>query len=498
MKNKLTYLLFALSIFAISCDFEENVKDAHINSGTADFTTYVALGNSLTAGYQDGAVYRSGQENSYPALIAKGMNLPYTFNQPLMADDLGGIPNVLNNRYILTLSKSGLAPTIMKGEGKTTLANIYKEDKPFHNLGVSGAKVGHLLLEGYGNPAGLTAKPRTANPYFVRFTSSPNTSVVDDALKMNPTFFSLWIGNNDVLGYATTGGDDSDPLTSSIDFAKYYTALIQGLTQNGAKGVIANIPYVTSIPFFNTIPNDALKLDKEKAGLLTQFFDAIQQGFTQQLKAKGLHEQQAKALASQYGIAFHEGNNRFLIQTEKTTKNPLGFRQMAKEELLVLTIDRNAMANEGYGSVRITPELLQIFVKVQQGKMPTPKEIQTVFSAINPIQDKDVLDAEELAEIRNLIDAYNKTIADIAKQYDLALFDANSLMQTLATTGLRINGVNYNSEFIKGGVFSLDGVHPNQRGYAIIANAFIDAINQKYNANIAKVDPNNYKGVEFP
>ncbi len=77
---------------------------------------------------------------------------------------------------------------------------------------------------------------------------------------------------------------------------------IKGLTQNGAKGVIANIPYVTSIPFFNTIPNDALKLDKEQAGLLTQFFGAIQQGFTQQLKAKGLPEQQAKALASQYGI----------------------------------------------------------------------------------------------------------------------------------------------------------------------------------------------------
>ncbi len=315
---------------------------------------------------------------------------------------------------------------------------------------------------------------------------------------MKPTFFSLWIGNNDVLGYATTGGDSSDPLTSSIDFERDYTGLIKGLTKNGAKGVIANIPYVTSIPFFNTIPNDALILNKEQAGLLTQFFGAIEKGVFAKLVAKNLPKNKAQKIASQYGIVFHEGNNRFLIATEKTQKNPLGFRQMSKEELLVLTIDRNAMANEGYGSVHITPELLQIFAKVKQGKMPPPTEIQTVFSAINPIQDKDVLDAEELAEIRNLIDAYNKTIANTAKQYDLALVDTNALMQTLATKGLRINGVNYNSEFIKGGVFSLDGVHPNQRGYAIIANAFIDAINKKYNANIAKVDPNNYKGVEFP
>ncbi len=71
-------------------------------------------------------------------------------------------------------------------------------------------------------------------------------------------------------------------------------------------------------------------------------------------------------------------------------------------------------------------------------------------------------------------------------------------MQKLTTEGLRINGVNYSSTFVTGGVFSLDGVHPNQRGYAIIANTFIDAINQKYGANIAKVDPNSYKGVTLP
>jgi hypothetical protein len=31
------------------------------------------------------------------------------------------------------------------------------------------------------------------------------------AMSQKPTFFSLWIGNNDV-GYATTGGDGTDPL----------------------------------------------------------------------------------------------------------------------------------------------------------------------------------------------------------------------------------------------------------------------------------------------
>jgi hypothetical protein len=31
-------------------------------------------------------------------------------------------------------------------------------------------------------------------------------------MSQKPTFFSLWIGNNDVLGYATTGGDGTDQL----------------------------------------------------------------------------------------------------------------------------------------------------------------------------------------------------------------------------------------------------------------------------------------------
>ncbi len=499
MKNILNYLYAALVLLAFaSCDFSEDVQDMKVRSGNADFTTYVALGNSLTAGFQDGALYTSGQENSYPAMIAKGMHLSYDFKQPLMADDLGGIPAVGRpNKFVLSLTEAGLLPTIATGQAKTTLANIYA-GTPFHNLGVPGAKVAHLLYPGYGNPAGLMSSPRTANPYYVRFASSPKSSVVADAVAAKPTFFSLWIGNNDALFYAMSGGDGSDPLTSSIDFTKYYTGIVQQLTANGAKGVVANIPYVSTIPFFNTVPNNALVLDAATATRMTAFFSVVQQLFTKVLIMQGVPQAQALAVASQYGIQFNEGSNRFLIETEKTQQNPLGFRQMSEEELLVLTVNQQAMRTEGYGSVRISPDLMQILGKLQAGQTPTPQEVQKILGAINPIKDKDALDAEELAEVKNHVDAYNKTIASIAEANDLAFVDANYLMQVLATKGLRINGVSYNSDFIKGGVFSLDGIHPNQRGYAIIANAFIDAINKKYNATVAKVEPNSYTGTVIP
>lgn len=499
MKKIYVYsLLLMIFVLAISCDFEDSVADVKLSSGEADFTTYVALGNSLTSGYQDGALYKSGQENSYPSMIAKGMNLSEQFNQPLMVDDLGGIPSLgLSNKRILAITEGGLSPVVAKGEGKTTLANIYT-GTPFHNLGVPGAKLAHLLFPGYGNPIGLLAKPATANPYYVRFASSPDASIIADAMAIKPTFFSLWIGNNDVLGYATSGGDGSNPLTSEGMFAQYYDLLVKQLTSAGAKGVVANIPSVTSIPFFNTIPNNALVLDDEKAKSLTGFFKAISGIATQVLISKGLPAEKANALAGQYAITFHKGANRFLIEVPKTQANPLGFRQMAEEELLVLTIDRGAMKSKGYGSVQLTPGVMATLGKLQAGQMPTQAELLGVIQAVNPIKDKDALDAEELVLIANATQAFNTTIKNVADKYGLALYDANKVMKNLSENKLRIKGVDYSSEFVTGGVFSLDGVHPNQRGYAIIANGFIQAINTKYNSNLPEVDPNSYEGVKLP
>jgi hypothetical protein len=48
------------------------------------------------------------------------------------------------------------------------------------------------------------------------------------------------------------------------------------------------------------------------------------------------------------------------------------------------------------------------------------------------------------------------------------------------------------------GVFSEDGVHPNSRGYAYMANVFIDAINAKFGATIPKANLGDYKGTGLP
>ena len=41
-----------------------------LTAGTANFSKYVALGNSLSAGYTDGALFIEGQKNSWTKILS--------------------------------------------------------------------------------------------------------------------------------------------------------------------------------------------------------------------------------------------------------------------------------------------------------------------------------------------------------------------------------------------------------------------------------------------
>ena len=105
----------------------------------------------------------------------------------------------------------------------------------------------------------------------------------------------------------------------------------------------------------------------------------------------------------------------------------------------------------------------------------------------------------EANEINSAIDSYNATIKSIADSKGLAFVDANAKMKELSkSSGIQFDGVRYTAKFVTGGTFSLDGVHLTGRGYAVIANEFIKAINNKYGSTLPMVNPNGYSGVKFP
>ena len=79
----------------------------------------------------------------------------------------------------------------------------------------------------------------------------------------------------------------------------------------------------------------------------------------------------------------------------------------------------------------------------------------------------------------------------------LALFDSKALLEDLLNGGIRFGNFHATTSYVTGGVFSLDGIHPSARGYALIANGFLEAINTTYGSNFKGVDPAKYR-IQYP
>lgn len=502
MKNVIKYLFAALAIGLTSCDpeFDNPVTSAGFySSGTADLSNYVAVGNSLTAGYSNGALYITGQENSYPNIMAQQFTLAGggEFTQPLVNDNIGGLllngSPIAETRFILSVDANG-NPRPVRLDQMPTTEITNKVNGPFNNMGVPGAKSYHLVAPSYGNVGGILAG--SANPYFARFATSESTTVLADAVAQNPTFFTLWIGNNDILGYATSGGAGMDQtgnfdpstygendITDPNVFASVYSQEVDALAAGGAKGVLVNIPDVTSIPYFTTIPLQSIPLDAPTAAALNAQYAPYNTQILPGLVAFGIITPEEAAARM---INFIAGANYPVITDDDLTDisavlqgppfnlppplaNQLGqLRQANATDLVVLTAS----------SVL--------------GTLADPSNPQSVIGVAVPLADQFVLTAVEQERVSNATLAYNTTIRGIADSKGLAFVDAKAALGQLANGGIAYDAGVITSTFVTGGAFSLDGVHPTPRGYAYIANLLIKAINIKYDATIPSVNIGNY------
>jgi lysophospholipase L1-like esterase len=534
MKNKFI-LVAALAIGFAGCEPEfENEVNAAYTSGEADFTRYVAVGNSLTAGYMDGTVCRVGQTYSYPNLLAQQFALVGggAFTQPSFAEDvnnLGGISGIPGFGTRLVIDASQSRPEPIAGTSTITLT---PQAKAYNNMGVPGAKSFHLLAPGYGNVTNLP----NANPYFIRHASTPNATVFADAMSKNPTFFTNWIGNNDVLSYATSGGTGVDQnaagntnpstygandITNATTFAAVYNFLINGgtnpltgqtgqagLTSNGAKGVVCTIPSVTSIPFFTTVKYNALPAEATATN--------------------------AQAIGLYQFLAAVTGGRISPLSTAAGTKNPV---LIVDENLSDLGANISGAASGIPTLAPFATALGQLYGKARQATINDKilLSARSIIGQVNPaatapfnvngvtfpLSDQWVLIPSELTAISNATSAYNASIVSIANAKNLAVADMNAIMNKLASlSGLQVAGNSIyfsyyfgqnplnllppnNPNFVSPSgtegeiLFSLDGVHPNARGYAVIANEFIKTINAKYKSNLPLHNPTYFPGISI-
>ncbi len=503
MKIKYIWLLLIFIGF-IACEEEDySLPDTTVDlvPGSADFSNYVALGNSLTSGFTDGALFQASQNNSLPNILAQKMALigGGDLSQPFTDDNIGGLllggVQIQNPRLYF----DGSGPAVLPGTPTTEVSNI--KPGPYNNMGVPGAKAIHLLAPGYGNIAGLATGQ--ANPYFVRMASSSNASVLEDAMAQNPTFFSLWIGSNDVLGYASTGGDGSDPITDQATFDYAYGTLVSTLTSGGAQGIVANIPNVTKIPFFTTVPYNSLDPTNPDFGPLIPTLNAMFGQLNMAYAYLGVSERSiifsetaaspmvihdetlANISAQLYQVLIGGGLDPL---TAGLLSNQFGqSRQATGDDLFVLTsMNVIGTLNTEYFSQLVS--------------MGVPQEVAgqlSVNGITYPMRDKWVLLTSEQQEIIVATNSFNATIKDVATQAGLAFVDANEYFERLATSGISSGGFDFTDKLVTGGVFSLDGIHLTARGYALFANEMLEAIDATYDSNFEAASELNDLG-EFP
>ncbi|MGQ9642861.1 MAG: SGNH/GDSL hydrolase family protein [Ignavibacterium sp.] len=444
-----TLLLFTALLFFNACeDRSDLTAPTPLNgkSGNADLTKYVAIGNSLTAGYQSGTLYYSAQIYAFPYLIAQQAGVEIT---GLKVSDPG-----LGGR----LEIKSLSPfTLYTNPNAGSPMNLTLP-APYQNLGIPGALAYDVLFATNKDNCASAVFAGTPNPYFdlVLRNSALNLGTqLEQALAQNPTLITLWIGNNDVLGYATSGGTAPSAPTNTTQFQQLFGGICGGIAQAGKQAVVANIPNVSAIPFFTTVgPQIALS---------TPWYQLAPQGVV------GLvYQKTGGAIGVADSLSLLTGTN--LVTLRGSSYAPLLGQPTGKF--------------------------------YRDNGIPVPSSVDTTkpfgFHPQNPWPNALILDSDEIQVANQAVADYNNIIANTAANFNFAVVDINSVFNQIRlndfTGGTVYNGVTFRTTFVTGGLFSLDGVHPTNQGQAIIANEFLKVINNKYNAQFPLIDVSTIPG----
>ena len=526
MNKYIWMLLAALSIFACS-DIEQPIIEEEVlpalTAGSADFSNYVAVGASFTAGFSDGALFKAGQQNSFPNMLATEFAKigGGTFSQPLMNDNIGGL--VLGSSIIQNprLYFDGSMPVTLPATPTTDVSNVVSG--PFKNMGVPGIKSYHLLVNGYGSLEALALGK--ANPYFVRMASKPTASVFEDVMAQNPTFFTLSeIGGNDVLGYALAGGDGVDQtgnydpstygpndITDPVVFKQVYSSIVAALTANGAKGVVTTIPYITSLPHFTTVHYNPLSPLDPDFGPLIPLLNSVYGVLDLALAEAGVPERAitfSTSAASPVVIFDETLENKALDIRDALISSPYFEALLVQFNLPTDSGTKTKVATllgQAYDQVRQanSGDLLVLSSSSQIGKINEttmtflmsqglPQVLAAQFSVNGitfPLEDKWVLLPSEQDDIKTAIDAYNTTIIDVAgANSNVAVVDLRQLLEQATGTGIQFDEFTMTTQLVLGGLVSLDGVHLTARGYALMANKFLEAIDAKFDSNFIEAE----------
>ena len=456
-----------------NCDGE---TDPDLSQGNLNLQTFLALGDSFTAGVADNALFIDSQINSIPNLLASKLQLisESEFNQPLMNDNYGeltfGGQRIGSPRLVLNGMPTPIDQVITNYEqisSPTDCTNILPG--PYNNMGVPGVKMTHYAAPGYGNLNNLSSG--TANPYFIRMASTPNSSILDDAILLEPTFFSLWAGIWDIVSYATGGGANSEIIDFST-FITHYNNIINSLISNGTtQGVLINLPNPLRFFYFTLFPHNSpsyIALDNSQVTTLNNAYSSYNQNINTAY-SDGLISDQERSMRT---ILFQESiNNAIVIEDEYLTN----------------------LGAYGIPNIRQANEQDLILINAQRfiGTEAVPGDMNSINGYNIPLSDQWVLTPNEQEIINSSVSSFNQHILTVASTNNLAHFDIYSIIEDAFSNGIQFgqnisNALGQNSFTLENfftGLIGFDGIHftPKFNGY--ISNKILELLDSHYGSN---------------
>lgn len=229
--------IFALSLVALLA--------AAPTMAQVDLSMYVALGDSMTAGLASGSLMDWYQDRSYPAVLAN-LATDRDFEQPLVSEPgFGPILELVSLAPTPVIAPVGLMP------GQPVNAAL---QRPYNNLAVPASTVFDMIFT-TGDINNLL-QGNTDNAMHDLILRDGTTTALEQAIGLQPTFMTIWIGNADVLT-AVLAATPADGITMTPVpfFAELYTNAIGVLaTTTTADIVLINLPYSTLTPFATSVP----------------------------------------------------------------------------------------------------------------------------------------------------------------------------------------------------------------------------------------------------
>lgn len=557
--NKIASIVLLTALFTGACKQSPIVPMAPVDpdpvtpsAGSANFSKFIALGDSYVAGMQAGALFTSGQNSSVGKILATQFALAGggTFNQPDINHANGfnasfsALPGTVRGRLVLfdpdgatdpdgagcqvsrsaapraagSLESTSNCPTAgvitaaMPAPYNTAQSPLdplfqYAGDKlALNNYGVPGTKSFHTTAAAFGN-----SPLAGGNPFYWRFATASGTStLLGDAAARAGTFFMINLGSFDYLNYATTGGGAgtanppgvpaNNDMTSTAIFDPSFDANLNTLLGvTGSKGVVCTIPDVTTLPYFTTVLWNQIEF---KA---TNCTDAATLATLNGAAGFGGYNGALDFLASPAGgntITAAEAAKRKVVYAYG--KNGILIKDKTLADLTAALAGINP-ALGAYGQVRQanSTDIITLAAGSVLGTCPAPPNLPTFVTGVSaPLDDIYVLLPSETVEIQARIDAFNTKIkaAAAAASDRVAVADINAAYKAFFAAKVAVaNGVTITPSFAPpAGAFSEDGLHPNGRGSAYTANIIIDAINAKFGAAVPKASLAAYSGTGLP